>query len=66
MLTLEKNECPPPPLPDTEQQEEATHSLGSTYGWALPTATGRLHPPPTGPHTGDLIALPTCPRLPGP
>ena len=35
---LGKNECPPPPLPDTEQQEEATHSLGSIYRQALPTS----------------------------
>lgn len=27
----------PPSLPDTEQQEEATHSLESTYRRALPT-----------------------------
>lgn len=58
---LGKNECPPPPLSDTadtEQQEEATHSLGWTYCWALPTSTGWLRPPPWSPGTRDKNAEP--------
>lgn len=62
---LRKNERPPPPLPDTEQQEEATHSLGSTYLRALPTSTGPLRLPPTGPRTGDPLALLPAPCGPG-
>lgn len=55
---LGKNECPPPPLTDTEQQEENTHSLGSTYCWAPPAALDSTHQKPERPRHVPFFAAP--------